>query len=78
MKESNSNNADMSGKAHYPPSGVGGINKHCPQQVVANAHYPVSIQNQQLPIKDELSRLQVQSLFEKNTRYSFQSNTFML
>lgn len=62
MKESNSNNADMSGKAHYPPpaGGVGGI---------------IHTQHQQLPIKDELSRLQVQSLFEKNISHSVQNNT---
>jgi hypothetical protein len=53
-------------------SGYGGpfvlySNTHYPQLVVATAYYPVSTQDQQLPIKDELSRLQMQVLFQYNT-----------
>jgi hypothetical protein len=44
--------ADMSGKVQHSPSGVGGI---------IHTHY------QQLPIKDKLSRLQVQSIIQNNT-----------
>ena len=71
---------------HIVQSGYGGpfvlyINKHCPQQVAA-AYYYVPTHNQQLPIKDKLSRLQLQSLFEKNTSrnnlaapvYSYKNN----
>jgi hypothetical protein len=53
-------------------SGYGGpfvfySNTHYPQQVVARADYPVSTQDQQLPIKDRLSRRQMQVLFQYNT-----------
>ena len=42
-------------------------NTHYPQQVVATAYYSVSTQDQQLPIKDKISRLQTQVLFQYNT-----------
>jgi hypothetical protein len=55
-----SNNADISGRVQHPPLGAGGI---------------IPTHNQQLPIKDKLSRLQLQSLFEKNAPvYSYQNN----
>lgn len=62
-KMKESSNADMSGKVQYPPLGAGGI----------LTHY------QQLPIKVKLSRLQVQPLIEKVTRFMnlmYTVNTF--
>jgi len=60
MKESNSNNADTSGKVQAPSLGVRGN---------------ISAYNQQLPIKDKSARRQVHLLIEKKASlyewYSF-------
>jgi hypothetical protein len=72
-------------KKHIVRSVYGGpfvLYKHFPQQVVA-ACYHIPTHNQQLPIKDKLSRLQMQSLFNNDTSqnnltapvYPYQSNT---
>jgi hypothetical protein len=63
MKESNSNNAETSGKFQAPSLGVRGN---------------ISAYNQQLPIKDKSARQQVHVLIEKKTHlyggYFFQNN----
>ena len=49
-----------------------GLNVFRPQQIVATADHNVPTRNQHLPIKDELSRLQVQQLIENCKKHDIE------
>ena len=55
-------------------NGIGkrGLNVFRPQQIVATADHNVPTRNQHLPIKDELSRLQVQQLIENCKKHDIE------